>query len=151
MKGSKKLKNQVPWTEYFLKIAEVVAIRSTCPVRQVGAVFVGATNSILSLGYNGSPRGTEHCGIECESRSHGENSDVCKAVHAEANAIYNAASNGVSLQGSTLYCTLSPCMNCAKALIQVGVTKVVFGENSAYDDAIRFLNDATISVIGGKA
>lgn len=145
--------NRIGWDEYFLKIARVAALRSSCPVRQVGAVFVGTNQAILSLGYNGSPRGTEHCGEDCENRRHGESSDLCKAVHAEANAIYNAASNGVSLQGSTLYCTLSPCMNCAKALIQVGVTKIVYAEKSAYDEAIPFLNRATIhtmTVQGGE-
>lgn len=139
--------NRLGWDDYFLKIAQVAALRSTCPVRQVGAVFVGENHSILSLGYNGSPRGTEHCGEECENRVHGQNINACKAVHAEANAIFNAASNGVSLKGSTLYCTLSPCMNCAKALIQVGVTKIIYGEKSAYDEAISFLNRATIQMM----
>lgn len=142
--------NRIGWDEYFLKMARIAAIRSTCPVRQVGAVFIGKHNSILSLGYNGSPRGTEHCGVECQNRVHGENIEACKAVHAEANAIYNAALNGLSLRDSTLYVTLSPCMNCAKALIQVGVKKVIFGEHSAYDEAITFLNNSNIvAVIGG--
>lgn len=142
--------NRIEWDEYFLTMAQVAALRSSCPVRQVGAVFVGDNKAILSIGYNGAPRGTEHCGEECSNRQHGENIEVCKAVHAEVNAIYNAAFNGIALHGSTLYCTLSPCMNCAKALIQVGVTKVVYGEKSAYDQAISFLNSAKIDTLEGS-
>lgn len=139
--------NRIGWDEYFLKLAQVAALRSTCPVRQVGAVFVGQNSSILSIGYNGAPRGTEHCGEDCLNRRHGESIELCKAVHAEANAIYNAAANGMSLQNSILYCTLSPCINCAKAIIQVGVQKVIFSETSAYDDALLFLNRATIETM----
>ena len=103
--------------------------RATCPVKQIGAVFVDReTHSILSLGYNGSPRKTIHCGQACRDRKIGENSESCLAVHAEMNAIFNAALNGIQLKNSGAYLTLSPCFKCSQALVQVGVRKVVWKE-----------------------
>lgn len=135
------------WGRYFLQMAEFVSTRSTCPTKQVGAVLVDPeSKSVLSMGYNGSPRGTTHCGSECSDRKHGENTDVCRAVHAESNAIYNAAHNGIRLKGSDIYCTLSPCINCARAIIQVGVERVVFSHESAYPEALRELEEAGIIV-----
>ena len=132
--------NRVGWDKYYLMIAQTVATRATCPVINVGAVFVNPnTNSILSVGYNGAPRGATHCGEACENRLMGENSDKCRAVHAEANAIYTAALNGVSLNGSIAYTTLSPCLKCAQALIQVGVSEVYFLTASLYRDGVYLL------------
>lgn len=131
------------WERYFLEIAVSVSRRATCPVRSVGAVFVNPdTDSILSVGYNGAPRGTAHCGSGCATRKQGENQSVCRAVHAETNAIYNAALNGVNLNGSDVYLTLSPCENCSKALIQVGVLSVTYLETSSYP--LDWLDEAGI-------
>lgn len=136
------------WDEYFLQMAQFVATRSTCPTKQVGAIFVDPeSKSVLSMGYNGSPRGTEHCGEQCASRKHGENTSACRAVHAEANAIYNAAHNGVSLKGSHIYSTLGPCINCARAIIQVGTQKVIYLESSAYPEVIEELQNANLEVV----
>ena len=128
------------WMQYFLDLAKLAAKRATCPVRQVGAVFVDpGTNVVLATGYNGSPRGTPHCGKACYERQHGEKTSECRAVHAETNGIYSAARRGVSLEGAHVYCTLSPCVNCARALVQVGITWVGYGEDSAYPEAIEEL------------
>lgn len=136
---------RVGWDKYYLMIAQTVATRATCPVMNVGAVFVdGETHSILSVGYNGAPRGTTHCGEACENRVMGEDTDKCRAVHAEANAIYNAALNGVSLKGSTAYITMSPCLKCAQALIQVGVQWVYFLTASPYYDGVYLLMNSGI-------
>lgn len=133
------------WDKYYILIAEQVAERSTCPVRQVGAVFVNPnTKSILTVGYNGAPRGTQHCGEACATRSHGKNQELCRAVHAEVNAIYNAALNGVGLDGCVVYSTLSPCLTCARAIIQVGAKEVYYQYASAYPDAIYLLGEAGI-------
>jgi dCMP deaminase len=117
------------WDSYFLNIAKAVSLRATCPVASVGAVFVDSdSKSILSIGYNGAPRGTPHCD-RCNDRKMGENKHFCKAVHAEMNAIFNAALNAVCLKGSTLYSTVSPCYKCSQGLIQVGTKRVVYIEN----------------------
>lgn len=135
------------WDEYFLHMAEFIATRSTCPTKQVGAIFVEPTSKfVLSMGYNGSPRGTKHCGKQCASRKHGENTSACRAVHAEANAIFSAAYNGVGLRGSDVYCTLGPCQDCAQAIIQVGAKRVVFLNDSAYPEVLQLLEEAGIIV-----
>lgn len=135
------------WTEYFVVLAHQISSRATCPVRKVGAVFVNPqTHNILTVGYNGSPRGLSHCGDACKKRRQGEGSDQCKAIHAEANAIYNAAFNGTNLNGSVAYLTLNPCLGCARAMIQVGVKEVCFGQyHPSYGDALDLLDEAGVS------
>lgn len=119
------------WDEYFMEIARVVASRSTCPRRQVGAVVV-RDRRLLSSGYNGAPSGLPHCtemGCLLVSVRIGDEPprESCqRAAHAEANAIAQAALHGVSTQNATLYCTDSPCTNCAKLLINAGVIRLVF-------------------------
>jgi dCMP deaminase len=134
----------ISWDEYFLDIAEKVAAKATCPVKMVGAVFVaGDTHSVLSLGYNGAPRKTKHCD-KCDGRKPGERSEVCRAVHAELNAIFNAALNGICLRGSDLYITCSPCKDCARAIVQVGA-KYVHWRGDYPDEAYRELfNEAGV-------
>lgn len=113
-------------SEYFLRIAEVVALRSTCLRRRVGAVLV-KNNQILATGYNGAPSGDPHClDVGCSKPEHGKNMEQCRAVHAEANAIIQAARHGVSIEGATLYCTHSPCPICAAMLKNAGITKIMF-------------------------
>ncbi len=107
-----------------MNIAQVVASRSTCPRKFVGAVIV-RDRTILSTGYNGSIRGMPHCSEE----GHMMENDHCVAtIHAEANAIIQAAKNGVMIDGATIYVTASPCWNCFKQIANAGIRRIVFGE-----------------------
>jgi dCMP deaminase len=104
------------WADTFVQVAFTVAQRGTCPARRVGCVVTSADNHILATGYNGAPAGLPHCTqVGCS-----------RAVHAEMNAVLQAAYIGVSIKGAVLYCTARPCLNCAKAIIQVGVSRVVW-------------------------
>ncbi len=111
------------WEEYFLKIAEVVAEKSKDPSTKVGAVIVGKDNQIVSLGFNGFPRGIK----DLEERYHDRDIKYKLIVHAEVNAILNAARNGVGTEGCFLYLNYIPCNECAKAIIQAGIKKVCVG------------------------
>jgi dCMP deaminase len=115
---------RVPWDVYFMNIAQVVASRSTCPRKFVGAVIV-RDKTILSTGYNGSIRGMPHC----SDGGHMMENDHCVAtIHAEANAIIQAAKNGVTIDGGTIYVTASPCWNCFKQIANGGIRRIVYGE-----------------------
>jgi dCMP deaminase len=112
------------WDDYFMSIARVVSTRSTCQRKYVGAVIV-RNRTILSTGYNGSIRGMPHC-IDV---GHMMENDHCVAtIHAEANAILQAARNGVTIEGSTIYVTASPCWNCFKACANAGIVRICYGE-----------------------
>jgi dCMP deaminase len=114
--------------EYFSQIAKYVAARSTCTHRQVGAVLV-RDGQLLASGFNGAPKGEPHClDIGCAKPEHATGFERCRAVHAEVNAIIQAALHGVSIQGATLYCTHSPCVMCQRVLKNAGITKIVFSE-----------------------
>ena len=118
--------------EYFMDIAKVVATRSTCLRHHVGAVII-KDKHIISTGYNGACKGLEHClDIGCirdrENIESGTMHEVCRAVHAEQNAIIQAALHGVSTEGSTLYCTHQPCVICSKMIINAGIKRVIYGE-----------------------
>ena len=118
------------WDSYFMQLAQVVAGRSTCLRRQVGAVIV-KDRQILSTGYNGSPSGLIHCDeIGCLRQSlnvpSGERMEICRAVHAEQNALIQAAKHGVAIAGADLYCTHQPCVQCTKMLINAGIRRVVY-------------------------
>lgn len=118
------------WNSYFMQMAQVVAGRSTCLRRQVGAVIV-KDRQILSTGYNGSPSGLVHCDeVGCLRQSlnvpSGERMEICRAVHAEQNAIIQAAKHGVAIAGADLYATHQPCVQCTKMLINVGIRRVVY-------------------------
>lgn len=112
------------WDEYFMNIAKVVASRSTCDRKFVGAVIV-RDKTILSTGYNGSIRGLEHCD---EAGHMMENNHCVATIHAEANAILQAAKNGVSIDGGAIYTTASPCWPCFKMIANAGIRRIVFGE-----------------------
>ncbi len=119
-----ELRPRASWDEYFMSIAQVVATRSTCPRKYVGAVIV-RNRTILSTGYNGSIRGMPHCSDVGHMMEDGH----CVAtIHAEANAIIQAARNGVNIDGATNYVTASPCWNCFKQLANAGIERIVFGE-----------------------
>jgi dCMP deaminase len=112
------------WNVYFMNIARQVATRSTCDRKHVGAVIV-RDKAILSTGYNGSIRGSVHC----DDAGHlMENGHCVRTVHAEANAIAQAARNGVRIDGGEVYVTASPCWNCFKLLANAGVRKIFYGE-----------------------
>lgn len=126
------------WEEYFMDIARLVARRSTCLRRQVGAVLVKEKN-ILATGYNGTPSGITHCAeVGCLRQKlgvpSGERHELCRGLHAEQNAIIQAAKHGVNIAGSTLYCTNSPCSICSKMLINAGIARIVYLEG--YPDSL---------------
>jgi dCMP deaminase len=146
------LLNRPHLDEYFMQIAAVVARRSTCLRNQVGAVFV-RNKRILSTGYNGAPAGLQHCdevGCAREGVASGTRHELCRAVHAEQNAIIQAALHGVSIEGATLYCTHQPCILCAKVMINARIKKVVFLESYPDETALQFLEQAGIEVVRMK-
>lgn len=120
------------WDTYFLRIAKLVAQRSTCLRRKVGAVVV-RENRILATGYNGAPNGMTHCfqrkdGCLREALKipSGQRQELCRGLHAEQNAILQASAFGVSLKNSEIYCTHQPCVTCAKMIINAGIKRIVF-------------------------
>ncbi len=129
------------WDEYFMSIAEVISKRSNCSRRQVAAVIV-KDNHILSTGYNGTPRKVKNCfegGCpRCAGHTpSGKNLEECLCVHAEQNAICQAAYYGVSTAGSTIYITISPCLTCAKLIVNAGICEVVYGGDYAFADTVK--------------
>ena len=139
------------WDEYFLQLADLVATRSTCLRRQVGAVLV-KNERIISTGYNGAPRGLEHClDIGCLREEQGIPSghryELCRGVHAEQNALINAAYYGISTSEAVIYCTNQPCIICARMIINAGIIKIVHRGNFDDDLAIKFLKEAGIELV----
>lgn len=118
------MQSRVSWDEYFMSIAQVVSSRSTCDRKLVGAVIV-RDRTILATGYNGSVRGLAHCD---EVGHMLENGHCIATIHAEQNAIIQAAKNGVTLDGAMIYSTASPCWSCFKSLANAGIQKIVYGE-----------------------
>ena len=142
------------WTNYFMSIAKMVAQRSTCLRRQVGAVIV-KDKRILATGYNGAPMGLRHCeetGCLRQEASipSGTRHELCRGLHAEQNAIIQAAYHGISIAGATLYCTNRPCVICSKMLINAGIKKIIYEEG--YDDplAAQMLEEAGIEIVRVK-
>lgn len=140
------------WDEYFMRIAAVVAERSSCLRRNVGAILV-RDRRLLATGYNGAPAGIKHCGEDgmvCEREAQGipsgERHEICRGLHAEQNAIIQAAVHGVSVAGSTLYCTHHPCILCAKMLINAGVNRIVLANDYPDELAKRMLAEARIPI-----
>ena len=141
------------WDEYFMEMAVLTAKRSTCLRRNVGAVIV-KDRHIVATGYNGAPRGLEHCGDReggCLRQQlgipSGEKHELCRALHAEQNAIIQAAKVGVSTEGATIYITLQPCVICAKMLVNAGITRIV--HRGEYPDPLSqsILAEAGIEVM----
>lgn len=146
----KMTENRPEWDSYFMEIARVVRKRSTCLRRHVGAVIV-KDRRILATGYNGAPSGIAHCirtGCLREKLKvpSGERHELCRGIHAEQNAIVQAAYLGVSISGSTLYCTNQPCILCAKMIINAGVKRVVIEEGYPDEAAAQMLLEAGIAV-----
>lgn len=138
------------WDEYFMEITRLVATRSTCLRRQVGAVFVKNKN-ILATGYNGVPAGIRHCSeVGCLREQlgipSGERHEICRGLHAEQNGIIQAAKHGTVLSGSTVYTTDHPCVICAKMLINVGVERIVCGQGYPDELSEEMLSEAGLKL-----
>ena len=139
---------RLPWNEYFMKIACLVAERSTCRRHHVGAVIV-INKRILTTGYNGAPSGVKDClelGCLRDERgiASGEKHEICRAIHAEQNAVIQAGLHGISIQGATLYCTHTPCILCAKILVNARICRVVACGTYPDKDALDLLKEAGI-------
>ncbi len=138
------------WEDYFMEITRLVAKRSTCLRRQVGAILV-MEKRILATGYNGAPSGLAHClEIGCLREKNqipsGERHELCRGLHAEQNAIIQAAYHGIRINGATLYCTNLPCIICTKMIINAGIKEIIFESGYADPLAQEMLQEAHIPV-----
>lgn len=139
------------WDEYFMEMAELTAQRSTCLRRHVGAVIVRDKHA-MSTGYNGAPKGLQHCaelGGCLREKLHvpsGERHELCRALHAEQNAIIQAACLGESIDGGTIYITHHPCSICAKMIINAGIKRIVIREGYPDELSKQILGEAGITV-----
>jgi len=140
------------WDDYFMEITRVVAKRSTCLRRHVGAVLV-SDRRILATGYNGAPKGLAHCaelgGCYREKMGipSGERQELCRAVHAEQNAIAQAAVHGVKLDNVTCYVTTQPCVTCAKLLINANIVRIVYEGDYPDEMALQMLQEAAVELV----
>jgi len=136
-------RTRVSWDEYFMQIAKQVASRSTCDRKHVGAVIV-RDRTILSTGYNGSIRGMPHCDDVGHMM---ENGHCIATVHAEANAIIQAAKNGTAIAGADIYVTASPCWNCFKLIANSGIKKIVYHEFYRDEKILMVAQQAGIELV----
>ncbi|PIP36596.1 MAG: cytidine deaminase [Desulfobacterales bacterium CG07_land_8_20_14_0_80_52_14] len=139
------------WETYFMDIATLVARRSTCLRRSVGAIIV-KDKRILTTGYNGAPSGIRHCletGCIREQMglASGERHELCRGIHAEQNAIIQAALHGVSIKGADLFCTNLPCAICAKMLINAGIRKIYYKSGYADHMSTQMFEEGGVAVI----
>jgi len=138
------------WDEYFISIAHLVSERSTCLRRKVGAVLV-KDKRILATGYNGAPSNIKHCWItgcirEKKKIPSGERHELCRGLHAEQNALLQAALHGVSVKGAKMYATTQPCIICSKMLINAGIKELVIVGHYPDKMAKDFLKEAKVKV-----
>ena len=148
--NKKNIEERPSFDDYFMEMAHVVAKRSTCLRRKVGALLV-KDRHILSTGYNGAPKGLKHCSETGCLREQlgippGERHEICRGLHAEQNAIIQAAVFGVSIKDSILYCTNAPCSVCAKMLINAGVKEIIFEDEYPDELAMQMLKEAKIKI-----
>ncbi|MCK4650362.1 AAA family ATPase [Candidatus Pacearchaeota archaeon] len=147
--GQKKSEHVRPsWDEYFMKMASLVAERSACIRHNIGAVVVKGKR-VLTTGYNSAAKGMPHCtDVGCLRDelgiSSGERHEICRAIHAEQNAIIQAGVHGVNIDGGVMYCTHTPCMICAKMIVNAGIKEVISYHNYADSAARNFLREAGI-------
>lgn len=139
------------WEEYFLEITKLVAKRSTCLRRQVGAVIV-KDKRILATGYNGAPTNTRHClDIGCLREQlnipSGQRIEICRGLHAEQNAIIQAGLHGVSIKGAEIYSTHQPCITCAKMIVNAGIVKVVYEGEYPDPMALEILSEGGVEMV----
>ena len=142
--------NRPTWEEYFMDITRLVAKRGTCLRRQVGAVLV-KDKRILATGYNGAPSGVPHCQeVGClrekQNIPSGERHELCRGLHAEQNAIIQAALHGIRIAGATLYCTNQPCVICTKMIINAGIREILYESGYGDDLAREMLVEAKIPI-----
>lgn len=138
------------WNFYFMKITQDVSLRATCVKRQVGAIIV-KDNRILSTGYNGSPKGFKHCEeVGCIRKEmglpSGHRHELCRGLHAEQNAIIQAAVHGVEIDGGTMYCNYQPCAICVKMIINAGIKKLVYSGSYPDELAQQMMRDSKLKV-----
>lgn len=136
---------RMSWPDYFMSMAHVAKIRSTCVRRQIGAVAV-KDDRILATGYNGAPPNTKHClDIGCmrdkENIPSGTMHEKCRALHAEQNLIIQAAVHGISLKGCEIYCTNQPCIICMKMIVGIKPMKLVYENSYPDEDTIALLKE----------
>jgi len=139
------------WQDYFLEITRLVAKRSTCLRRNVGALIV-KDKRILATGYNGAPTGLPHClDVGCMRERlaipPGERHEICRGIHAEQNAILQAALYGVSIKGAGLYCTHQPCALCAKMAINAGISRIIYSGDYPDELAAKMLKEAGVELV----
>ncbi len=139
------------WDSYFMEITKLVAKRSTCLRRAVGAILV-KDKRIMATGYNGVPRGLTHCDETGCLRSRlnipsGERHEICRGLHAEQNAIIQAAVYGISIEGAMMYCTTQPCVICSKMLINAGIKTIKFEGDYPDELSVSLLEEAGIELI----
>jgi dCMP deaminase len=139
------------WDEYFMSIVDLVKTRSTCLRRQVGALIV-KDKRILASGYNGAPVGCKHCDeVGCIRNKlnipSGQRHEICRATHAEQNAIAQAAYSGPSIKDATMYVTTQPCVLCAKLCINAGIRKIIFRGDYPDELAMELLQEAGVRVL----
>ena len=139
------------WQEYFTDITQLVASRSTCTRRKVGSILV-KNKRILATGYNGAPSGVPHClDVGCLREAlgvpSGERHELCRGLHAEQNAILQAAHHGVSIDGADIYCTNLPCIICTKMIINAGIRRVYYLDGYADPLGEEMLRTAAIDLV----
>lgn len=146
------MKNSRPdWDSYFMEIARLISMRSTCKRRSVGAVVV-RDKRILSTGYNGAPIGLKHC-IDAECLrdklkiASGERHELCRGLHAEQNAIIQAALHGASINGADIYSTHLPCSICIKMIINAGIKRVLYAEGYPDGLAMEMIDESGITLV----
>ena len=146
------MSKKLSWDEYYLLIAKVISTRSTCFSPAKGAVIV-ANKSIVSTGYNGAPKGIADCKYDigfCKKKKEGfasgEGHHVCLALHAEANAIVQAAKNGIKIENATMYCTHKPCFDCAKLIINSGISKIIYEFDYPDNSSVEIMQQVHIIV-----
>lgn len=132
------------WDEYFMLLAQATSFRSSCSRAKVGAILV-VERQIVATGYNGAPAGTPNC-LEAGHRM--IEGHCLRTVHAEQNAIAQAAKRGVSSRGATIYCTHKPCIHCIKLLINAGIIEIVYAESYRPDDEESRFADELLAQVG---
>jgi len=138
------------WDQYFMSIARLASTRSTCLRRQVGAVIV-KDKKILTTGYNGAPSGLKHClDIGCLREElgipSGERHELCRATHAEQNAIVQAATFGININDGIIYSTAHPCILCSKLLINAGIKRIIIEDSYPDEMSREMLNEAGVKI-----
>lgn len=138
------------WDEYFMTLADEVATRTTCLRRAVGAIIV-KEKRILATGYNGVPTGLRHCSVTRCLREKlgvpsGQRHEICRGLHAEQNALLQAARYGIDIEGSSIYITTQPCVVCAKMLINAGISEIIYRNPYPDELAMELLNESNIKI-----